>query len=282
MTTASAGPAVASPPDRPADRANGSGGDEKKRPRRRGWVMALTVIVTLGLLSAVAVSTGATRFLPHTGAAATPSATTAPTATIQPTATATAAPSGTATLTAQQQLDRQAANSFRTIALAKSQDGSCGSNTTAFSVGQTVYVNMCTSSHVAPGRSQSRFARWAASALYRRAGARSSPPPATTATRRSHSAQGHMTWSSRSRSTEHQPPRESSTLRWGSWSPGRTYAASVTMVTPSPPSLAAAEANDFTSGLRDNCCRIAWRSAPVPLPCSNRTNPRPASAALSR
>src|SRR6185437_3923287 len=114
------------------------------------WLIVLTVIVTLGLLSAVAVSTGATRFLPHTGVAATPSATTAPTVTAQPTATATAAPSGTATLTAQQQLDRQAANSFRTIALAKAKDGSCGSNTSAFSVGQTVYVNLCTSSHVAP------------------------------------------------------------------------------------------------------------------------------------
>ncbi len=151
MTTASAGPAVASPPDRPANRAIGNDGGEKKRPRRRGWVLALTVIVTLGLLSAVAMSTGATRFLPRTGATATPHVTAAPTATIQPTATATAAPSGTATLTLQQQLDRQAANSFRTITLAKSQDATCGSNTTAFSVGQTVYVNMCTSSRVAPG-----------------------------------------------------------------------------------------------------------------------------------
>ena len=151
MTTISAGPAVVSPPDRPANRAIGNDGGEKKRPRRRGWVLALTVIVTLGLLSAVAVSTGATRFLPHTSATATPHVTAAPTATIQPTVTATAAPSGTATLTLQQQLDRQAANSFRTITLAKSQDGSCGSNTTAFSAGQTVYVNLCTSSHVAPG-----------------------------------------------------------------------------------------------------------------------------------
>jgi hypothetical protein len=109
------------------------------------------MIVTLSLLSALAVSTEATRFLSHTGAAATPRATTTPTATAQPTATATAAPSGTATLTLQQQLDRQAANSFRTVTLAKSQDASCGSNTTAFSVGQTVYVNMCTSSRVASG-----------------------------------------------------------------------------------------------------------------------------------
>jgi serine/threonine-protein kinase len=152
MATASAGPAIVSPPEPPTTWAGKDGNSgEKKRPRRRGWVVALTVIVTLGLLSAVAVSTGATRFLPQTGAAATPSATTAPTATIELTATATAAPSGTATLTLQQQLDRQAANSFRAITLGKAQEPSCGSNTTAFSPGQTVYVNMCTSSHVAPG-----------------------------------------------------------------------------------------------------------------------------------
>jgi serine/threonine protein kinase len=151
MTTASAGAAVAAPPDHPAPRASGKDGGGKKRPRRRGWVLALTVIVALGLLSAVAVSTGATRFLPHTGAVATPSATTAPTATIQLASTATTAPSGSPTLTSQQQLDRQAANSFRAITLAKSRDTSCGSNTTAFSVGQSVYINLCTSSRVAPG-----------------------------------------------------------------------------------------------------------------------------------
>jgi len=152
MAPASAGPAVATPPAPPAIWTDeNDGGSGKKRPRRRGWVVALTVIVMLALLSAVAVSTGATRFLPHTGVAATPSATTAPTATAQPTATATAAPSGTATLTPQQQLDRQAFNSFSAVTLAKSQDGSCGSNTTAFSGGQHVYINMCTSSRVAPG-----------------------------------------------------------------------------------------------------------------------------------
>ncbi len=114
-------------------------------------MLALVVIVALALLSAIAVSAGATRFLPHTGSAATPSATTAPSATVEPTLTATAAPSGTATLTPQQQLDRQASASFRAITLAKGQDGSCGSSTPAFAVGQTVYVNMCTSSRVAPG-----------------------------------------------------------------------------------------------------------------------------------
>jgi hypothetical protein len=54
-------------------------------------------------------------------------------------------------LTAQQQLDRQASDSFRAITLAKAKDSSCNSNTTAFSAGQTLYINMCTSSHVAPG-----------------------------------------------------------------------------------------------------------------------------------
>src|SRR4029079_11413053 len=48
MVTASAGPAVASPHDHPADWGRGSGGNEKKRPRRRGWLIVLTVIVTLG------------------------------------------------------------------------------------------------------------------------------------------------------------------------------------------------------------------------------------------
>jgi hypothetical protein len=150
MEPASDGAAAAAPPHRPADMTIGTGHDGgKRRRRRRGWALALAVIVTLGLLSAVAVNTGATRFLPHTSATATPSVTAAPTATIQPTATAT--PSGTATLTIQQQLDRQASGSFRAITLAKSHDTSCGSNTTAFSAGQSVYINLCTSSRIAPG-----------------------------------------------------------------------------------------------------------------------------------
>jgi serine/threonine-protein kinase len=151
MMTASAGPALATPPSQPAPPTHAAG-DKKKRPQRRGCLGALTVIVALALLSAVAMNAGAARFLPRLGFPAAPTATTAPatpTATVAPTATAT--PNGTATLTAQQQLDRQASNSFRAITLGKAQDGSCGSNTTAFSVGQTVYINLCTSSRVAPG-----------------------------------------------------------------------------------------------------------------------------------
>jgi serine/threonine protein kinase len=152
MTTASAGPATATPPDQRAIQQElDGGGGNKRRKRRRGWVAAFSVMVALGLLSAIAVSAGATRFLPHAGATTAPTATAAATATIAPTSTATASPSGTATLTAQQQLDRQAFNSFRAITLAKAQDGSCGSNTAAFPVGQTVYINLCTSSRVAPG-----------------------------------------------------------------------------------------------------------------------------------
>jgi hypothetical protein len=109
------------------------------------------VIIALGLLSALALSPGITRFLPRFGFTATPAVTAAPTATTAPTITPTSAPIATATLTTQQQLDRQASDSFRAITLAKAQDSSCGSNTTAFSAGQTVYINMCTSSHVAPG-----------------------------------------------------------------------------------------------------------------------------------
>jgi hypothetical protein len=113
------------------------------------------VIVALGLLSALAIGAGTTRYLPHFGFAATPSVALTPTATTAPTITPaitpTAAPIGTVTLTAQQQLDRQASDSFRAITLAKTKDSSCGSTTTTFSAGQTLYINMCTSSHVAPG-----------------------------------------------------------------------------------------------------------------------------------
>ena len=152
MTTAPADTATASPPDQPTRATGASGGDGGKRRRRRsGWVIALTVISTLGVLSALALSTGGTRLLPRFGFTATPAVTAAPTATTAPTITPTAAPTGTATLTAQQQLDRQASDSFRAITLATAQDGSCGSNTTAFSAGETLYINMCTSSQVAPG-----------------------------------------------------------------------------------------------------------------------------------
>jgi serine/threonine protein kinase len=150
MMAAPADRATASPPDRHSDGAGASRGAGGKRRRRGGGlVIALTVLVALGLLVALALNMGALRFLPHTGVSATPSATTAQTATIQP--TATTAPDGTATLTAQQQLDRQAANTFRAVTLAKAQDSACGANTTAFSGGQQVYINMCTSSRVAPG-----------------------------------------------------------------------------------------------------------------------------------
>jgi serine/threonine protein kinase len=152
MTIAPADTATASSPDHPTRATGASGGNGGARRRRwTGWVIALTVIVALGLLSAVAISTGVTRYLPRVGFTATPAVTTAPTATTTPTITPTPAPTGTATLTAQQQLDRQASDSFRAITLAKAKDSSCNSNTATFSAGQPLYINMCTSSHVAPG-----------------------------------------------------------------------------------------------------------------------------------
>jgi serine/threonine protein kinase len=143
-------PAPSEPAETTSHDDAGSQGGGGKRPRRRGWLIALVVIVALGLLGALAMNAGAIRFLPR-GVAATATAMTTAAATAEPTIIPTTAPAGTATLTLQQQLDRQASGSFRSITLGKSQDGSCGSSTTAFSAGQTVFVNLCTSSRVAPG-----------------------------------------------------------------------------------------------------------------------------------
>jgi serine/threonine protein kinase len=152
MTTAPADTSKATSPDpltRATDTSDADGG--RRRRRWSSWIIALTVIVALGLLSALATSTGATQLLPHFGFTATPALAAAPTATTTPTLTPTSAPASTATLTAQQQLDRQASDSFRAITLARARDSSCGSNTTAFSAGETIYINLCTSSHGAPG-----------------------------------------------------------------------------------------------------------------------------------
>jgi serine/threonine protein kinase len=144
------GPATTVPPHLSAEKtAEMRGARKKKHTQRRSWVVALTMIFTLGLLVVIALSTGATRFLPQSDVAAAPSATITQSA--QPTATATITPRATATLTAQQQFDRQAASSFRAITLAKARDASCGASANTFSVGEAVYVNLCTSSHVAPG-----------------------------------------------------------------------------------------------------------------------------------
>ena len=151
ITTPSAETSIATSPD-PLTRATDASGADGGRRRRRwsGWIIALTVIFALGLLSALATNTRATRLLPRFGFTATPALAAEPTAT-PPSITPTSAPTATATMTAQQQLDRQASDSFRAITLAKARDSSCGSTTTAFSAGQTIYINLCTSSHGAPG-----------------------------------------------------------------------------------------------------------------------------------
>ena len=152
MTTAPADTSIATSPDPLTRATDASGADGGSRRRRwSSWIIALTVIVALGLLSALATSTGATQLLPHFGFTATPAGAAGATATTAPTITPTSAPASTATLTAQQQLDREASDSFRAITLAKARDSSCGSTTTAFSAGQTIYINLCTSSHGAPG-----------------------------------------------------------------------------------------------------------------------------------
>jgi hypothetical protein len=53
------------------------------------------------------------------------------------------------------------------------------------------------------------------------------------------------------------------------------YALNFTIVTPSPPSCGGAEVNDLTRGWWANCSRIAERKAPVPLPCTMRTEDLP-------
>jgi hypothetical protein len=152
MTSAPPETARATSLDPLTQATDASGVDGGRRRRRwRSWVLALTVIVALGLLSALVTSTGATRLLPRLGFTATPALAADPTPTTTPTITPTSAPAATATLTAQQQLDRRASDSFRAITLAKARDNSCGSNATAFSAGNSLYINMCTSSHVAPG-----------------------------------------------------------------------------------------------------------------------------------
>ncbi len=55
----------------------------------------------------------------------------------------------------------------------------------------------------------------------------------------------------------------------------RPYALSFTTVTPSPPSCGGGDVNDFTSGWWANCSRIAARNAPVPFPCTIRTEDIP-------
>ena len=75
-------------------------------------------------------------------------------------------------------------------------------------------------------------------------------------------------------------PRPGAYERWRRRS--RRDGHNVTIVAPSPPSLPAAGACARTSGCAERASRTAFRSAPVPFPCTTRTRSYPATAALLR
>ena len=85
--------------------------------------------------------------LTHPTQTAAPTATNPPTATLAP--TTTSGPQPTATLTQQQLLNQRANGSFRSVTLATFGDGSCNNSNyqSTFNSGQTIYVNLCTSSY---------------------------------------------------------------------------------------------------------------------------------------
>jgi serine/threonine protein kinase len=129
-----------------------------QRRRRRsplagvGIVVLLALAVLGGWLGYTAYSAShatAQNNRPHP----TPTATATPTPT--PTATATPTPSPTATPTAnpQAKLTSEARDTFRAVVLGAFADQACepGNSVTHFSPGQAIYVNICTSSYIAPG-----------------------------------------------------------------------------------------------------------------------------------
>ncbi len=118
-------------------------------PRRFRARLAVLIaaVVILALFGGLALN--APRFGLALGGSPQPTA--APTSTLQPTATPaptnTAGPQPTATQTQQQVLNQQAAASFRNVILSTFSDGNCsnGNSRNAFSPGQNIYVNLCTS-----------------------------------------------------------------------------------------------------------------------------------------
>jgi serine/threonine protein kinase len=112
---------------------------------------ALSVLLLLGVLaSAFALGSRA-----HGQKSATQVATAIPTMTALPSPTATGqkGPAATATLTPQQVLNNEAAAAFVAVTLSAFADNSCSqaNQTRRFSTGQTIYVDLCTSSGPIPG-----------------------------------------------------------------------------------------------------------------------------------
>ncbi|WIG58081.1 MAG: Serine/threonine protein kinase PrkC, regulator of stationary phase [Ktedonobacterales bacterium] len=116
---------------------------------KRLVMVAALIILALALGIGVSSALGLTK---HQGQATTvPTATTA--ATQAPTATATPNPTATTTPNPQTALDKKAAASFRAVTLATFSDHSCspGNSTSHFASGQTMYINLCTSSSALAG-----------------------------------------------------------------------------------------------------------------------------------
>jgi hypothetical protein len=123
-----------------------------RRPQRPSFLLAaiIAAILSILLVLGVLVSAFALGLHPLGQTSATPTATAIPTMTPSPSpsATQTTGPSATATLTPQQIVNNEAAAAFASVTLATFDDPSCSraNQTTRFSSGQWVYINLCTSS----------------------------------------------------------------------------------------------------------------------------------------
>ena len=135
----------------------GRHGARATTPLRSGPSLGTLVAGVVALLllgAAMALGAAGMGLLPGLAVAAKPTATVAPTATLSPTATMTATPpSTTTTPTAQQRLDRQAAEAFKGLTIASFSDLSCSisNQATSYATGQPVFVNLCIASKSPPG-----------------------------------------------------------------------------------------------------------------------------------
>ena len=125
-----------------------------RKPRRlvAGLIAAVVIFAAFAAL-ALNFSGLGIAFGGQPQATATLRPTVAPTATSQPSATPaptnTAGPQPTATRTPQEILNQRAINSFRAVTIASFSDGACAkaNSRSTFNSGQTIYVNLCTSSN---------------------------------------------------------------------------------------------------------------------------------------
>ncbi len=141
----------------------GGGGRDNRRGRgaQRSWLIGgvIAAALALAVVAYLALNVSGLEALighgsgPHAQITATARPHPSATPTLNPTPTVTAPPAGTATPNPQQVLDQQAAASFRSVTLASFADGSCSAsnNQSHFSVGERVYVNLCTSYDPANG-----------------------------------------------------------------------------------------------------------------------------------